>query len=108
MNICMLPQIASLRKTIGNLLTRITLSAFGFVVVAGCGGGSSIHHSIPAEQTAATPAIATTAAQNGAVIVSLSDSTSGTNDSTTPSTAARLRKLLRDTSLPFLSTPTSR
>jgi len=49
----------------------------GFPAVAGC-SGSGNGGTVPPEQTAATPTISTTTAQNSAVIVTLSDSTSGT------------------------------
>jgi beta-glucanase (GH16 family) len=46
--------------------------------VAGCSGSSAGSGTgLPPEQSAATPTIATTAAQNGAVIVTLTDTTSG-------------------------------
>ncbi len=64
--------------------------AAAIVAFAGCGGGGSTSgNNNPPAQYTATPAIATAAAQNGAVIVTLSDSTSGatiyyTTDGSTP------------------------
>ena len=83
------PQAQTLRSSLTHLGAGTALAALGFVIVAGCGGGGGTIHSIPTQQTVATPAIATTAAQNGAVIVTLTDSTSGatiyyTTDGTTP------------------------
>lgn len=59
--------------------------------LCGCGGSAST----PTQPVVATPAIATTAAQNGAAIVSLSTTTSGakiyyTLDGTTPTTASQI------------------
>ena len=54
--------------------------ALAIVLIAGCGGGSSSGSKSgtpPPNQHVAAPGIATAAAQNGAVIVTLSDSTSG-------------------------------
>jgi beta-glucanase (GH16 family) len=89
MEIGMLPQVESWRKTAARLSTRIALFSLAFLTAAGCGSGSNSSGTLPPEQTAATPSITTTAAQNGAVIVTLSDSTSGTTiyyttDGTTP------------------------
>ena len=68
----------------------------GIATVAGCSGGFRQHAAVeqyPPAQPAATPTIATTAAQNGAVIVTLGDATSGatiyyTIDGTTPTTSS--------------------
>ena len=54
--------------------------ALAIVLIAGCGGGSSSGSKSgtpPPNQHVATPGIATAPAQNGAVIVTLSDTTSG-------------------------------
>jgi beta-glucanase (GH16 family) len=93
MEIGKLPQVESWRKTAARLSTRIALFSLAFLTAAGCGSGSNSSGTLPPEQTAATPSITTTAAQNGAVIVSLSDGTSGTTiyyttDGTTPTTAS--------------------
>ena len=77
---------------------RVGLLAFFFVagsLVFGCGGGSSTENTTSSQQTAATPAIKTVAAQNGASIVSLSDLTTGatiyyTLDGSTPSTSSQI------------------
>jgi beta-glucanase (GH16 family) len=93
MKIPTLPQAQTLRNSLPHLGAGTALAALGFVIVAGCGGGGGTVHSIPTQQTVATPTIATTAAQNGAVIVTLTDSTSGatiyyTTDGTTPTNAS--------------------
>lgn len=80
------------------LTFKVLFCALGFEVAiafaAGCGGGSGSTSTgtgggTPPAQAAATPVISTSAAQNGAVIVTLSDSTSGaaiyyTTDGSTP------------------------
>jgi beta-glucanase (GH16 family) len=65
--------------------------AFVTALVCGWGGGASGNSSVgaPPEQNAATPSVTTRAAQNGATIVALADSTSGatiyyTLDGSTP------------------------
>jgi beta-glucanase (GH16 family) len=105
MNNGKLAPLASLRKTLIRLSSRIALGAVGFFIVAGCSGSASSGVVTP-EQQAATPAIATTAAQNGAVIVTLSDTTSGTTiyytiDGTTPTNASTqyIAPLLVDSNL---------
>ncbi len=99
-------QAQTLRNSLPHLAARIALAALGFVIVAGCGGGGGTIHSIPTQQTVATPTIATTAAQNGAVIVTLADSTSGatiyyTTDGTTPTNTSTqyIAPFLVDTNL---------
>src|ERR1700688_2779299 len=74
------------------MLTAIVLSG---ILFCGCGGGGTIIRSgpVPAPTTAA-PTISTTAAQNGAVIVSLASSTSGatiyyTVDGSTPNASSQ-------------------
>jgi beta-glucanase (GH16 family) len=68
--------------------------AIGAATVAGCGGGSSSSGTTPPpNQATAKPTIATTGAQNSAVIVTLADSTSGatiyyTIDGSAPTTSS--------------------
>lgn len=96
-----LNQLVSL-KTAARLFS-VTLSccalwiAPGIATVAGCSGGSGSSGggggTLP-NQSAATPTIATTAAQNSAVIVTLNDSTSGatihyTLDGSTPTSTSQ-------------------
>jgi beta-glucanase (GH16 family) len=71
------------------MLTAVLLSG---VLLCGCGGGSG-GGTTPTQTQAAAPIIATTAAQNGAVIVSLASATSGatlyyTVDGSTPGTSS--------------------
>jgi len=73
------------------MLSLLLLSG---TLMCACGGGSSDSGNPPAIRTA-TPAITTTPAQNGAVIVTLADSTSGamiyyTTDGTAPSKSSQL------------------
>lgn len=65
---------------------RVRLKMFAALILASslmcaCGGGNASASNVgnlPAEQSAATPTVTTTPAQNGATVVSLADSTSGT------------------------------
>jgi beta-glucanase (GH16 family) len=68
--------------------------ALAIILIAGCGGASSNSGSAPApNQAVATPTIATVPAQNGAVVVTLSDSTANaemhyTLDGSTPTSSS--------------------
>jgi len=69
------------------------IAALGVSAALLCGCGSGGGNSTPPQTTAAAPAIATTPAQNGAMIVSLASATSGatvyyTIDGSTPTTAS--------------------
>lgn len=86
---------------LGSLNLGVRLASGVCILVAGCGGGNASGFGTgptgptpPASSTpAATPTISTTAAQNGAVVVSLADTTSGatiyyTIDGSTPTTSS--------------------
>ncbi len=65
------------------------------LVMCACGGGGSTTTTPPPEQQAATPTITNAAAQNGAVIVTVADATSGatiyyTLDGSTPTNASQV------------------
>ena len=69
--------------------------AAGILVVAGCGSGAGSMGGSSSNPQASAPTIATTAALNGAVVVSLSSSTSGatiyyTVDGSTPTTSSQI------------------
>src|ERR1700691_2853787 len=94
----MLPQLLFLnqaRHFSGPLSCCAAALVLGIATVAGCSGSSSGSGggTNPPAQHAATPTIATTATQNSAVIVTLSDATSRatiyyTIDGTTPTTTS--------------------
>jgi len=74
-------------------LTALAVS-FG-CLLTGCGGGGGSTVTIPPETQVALPLIITTPAQNGAVIVSLTDATAGasiryTTDGTTPGASSQV------------------
>lgn len=78
-----------------HLISRISLplAAGAALLLSGCGGGSSDSGGGGTTTTTATPAISATAAQNGAQIVALADTTSGasiyyTTDGSTPTTSS--------------------
>ena len=90
-----LPFLKQARHFSGTLSCCAAALVLGIATVAGCSGNSSGSGggTQPPAQHAATPTIATTAAQNGAVIVTLGDATSGatiyyTIDGTTPATTS--------------------
>ncbi|MFP5230886.1 MAG: FN3 associated domain-containing protein, partial [Acidobacteriota bacterium] len=86
----MLP--GSFRERFAATTVRYAIAiVLGVAIFAGCSGSSSASSGsgVPPDQATATPTITTAAAQNGAVIVTLSDSTSGatihyTTDGSTP------------------------
>lgn len=68
--------------------------AVSFLMLAGCGSGGGSVPGNPSSPQAAAPTVSTTAAQNGAVLVSLATSTTGatiyyTVDGSTPSTSSQ-------------------
>lgn len=81
-----------LRRTLLRSSLRV---AIALALIAGCGGGSSSKTggATPPNQPAATPSITSVPAQNGAVLVTLSDSTSAavmhyTLDGSTPTSSS--------------------
>ena len=79
-------QCCSIKATFGRVLMTLLAFTLGFPLVAGCSGGGGV---TSPDKGTATPTVATTSAQNGAVVVTLSDSTSGaiiyyTTDGSTP------------------------
>lgn len=69
--------------------------ALAGAMLCGCGGGGGGTVGTPPEQPAATPTITTAAAQNGAIIVTLADSTAGatiyyTQDGSTPTNQSQI------------------
>ena len=82
-------------RTLSTLLPFVVAGlALAVPNVAGCSGGSTNSATgNPPNQPAATPTISTAAAQNGAVIVKLADTTSGTTiyfttDGSTPTSSS--------------------
>jgi beta-glucanase (GH16 family) len=83
------PSGTAIKRRSSIFLRWLVCVAVGNFLSLGCGGGTTRGSTTPPNQPASTPAIATTAAQNGAVIVTLTDSTSDatlhyTTDGTTP------------------------
>jgi len=73
----------------------VNLFLFSGLLVCACGGGGSSSASGSGPTAAATPAVATAPAQNGALVVSISDSTPGatiyyTLDGSMPSTSSQI------------------